>query len=86
MASSGCSSGCTTGPHRFWGDCVRSKDILIADVTARKFNHGINRQLKDYSAAREAGLQPETVFKKDVDAAWRKTEALGVPFRADEVA
>ena len=81
-----CSSGCTTGPHRSWGECVRSKDITVADVTARKHNHGINKQLKNYVAAREAGLQPETVFKKDVDAAWRKTEALGVPFRADEVA
>lgn len=40
-------------------------------------------EINAYVRAREAGLQPATVFKKDVDAAWRKTEKTGTPFRAD---
>jgi hypothetical protein len=47
-------------------------------------NKAQNSQIKNYVKAREAGLQPKTVFKHDVDAAWRSTEATGVPFRADQ--
>jgi hypothetical protein len=39
--------------------------------------------LNNYVKAREAGLQPASVFKKDVDAAWKATEATGTPYRAD---
>lgn len=56
----------------------------MADVTAHKFNQSQNTQIKQYVRAREAGLQPATVFKKDVDAAWKATEKTGTPFRADK--
>jgi hypothetical protein len=57
--------------------------LQIADVGAHLFNQSRNREVKNYVKAREAGLQPQTFFKKDVDAAWRTTEATGTPFRAD---
>lgn len=63
---------------------MRSKSLQIADVTAHKFNQGRSKELDNYRAAREAGLQPETVFKKDVDAAWKATDATGTPYRADQ--
>jgi len=62
---------------------VRSKHLEIPDVTAREHNQGINGQLNEYVKAREAGLQPQTWFTRDVKAAWKATDAMGVPFRAD---
>jgi hypothetical protein len=58
--------------------------MYVAPVDAHMQNKAQNSQIKNYVKAREAGLQPRTVFKHDVDAAWRATEATGVPFRADQ--
>lgn len=79
-----CSSGCATQNHSSWGECVRSKGLEVADVAAHKFNQFRNRELDNYVNARKAGLQPETVFKKDVDQAWKITDKTGTPYRADK--
>lgn len=80
-----CSSTCPApGTHESYGACLRAKRLQVADVTAHKFNSGIQGQLNEYAKAREAGLQPQTVFKKDVEAAWKATDATGIPFRADQ--
>lgn len=63
---------------------MRAKRLTIADPTAHKFNQGRYREVDAYVDARKAGLQPETVFKKDVDFAWRETERTGKPYRADK--
>jgi hypothetical protein len=78
-----CSSNCRTKNHETWGECVRSKGLQIADVGAHLFNQSRSNEINQYVKAREAGLQPESVFKKDVDAAWKTTEATGTPYRAD---
>jgi hypothetical protein len=80
-----CSSGCPTpGAHASWGECLRSKSLQVADVTAHQFNTGQHRQIKEYVRAREAGIQPDSVFKRDVDKAVRITEKTGTPYRADK--
>lgn len=79
-----CSSGCPTQDHASFGECLRSKKLQIADPTAYAFHQHRNSEVKEYVRAREAGLQPKTFFKKDVDAAWKKTEATGIPYRADQ--
>ena len=80
-----CSSSCPNpGTHQTFGECLRAKRIQIEGVDAHKYNAGIRRQLDEYARARYAGLQPKTVFKKDVEAAWKATEATGVPYRADQ--
>jgi hypothetical protein len=56
----------------------------VADVQAHKFNQHRTGEINSYVRAREAGLQPATVFKKDVENAWRITEKTGTPFRADK--
>lgn len=80
-----CSTGCPNpGSHQTWGQCVRAKDLEIENPEARKFNTGIYAQQDAYREARNAGLQPKTVWKKDVDQAWRITEKTGTPYRADQ--
>lgn len=79
-----CSSSCPTQDHTGYGACLRAKNLQVADVAAHKFHQHRNAEVKEYVSAREAGLQPKTFFKKDVDAAWRITEKTGTPFRADQ--
>lgn len=62
---------------------MRAKNLQVADATAHKFHQHRNGELNAYVKAREAGLQPQTIFKKDVDAAWKATDKTGVAFRAD---
>jgi hypothetical protein len=79
-----CSKGCPTpGKHKTWGECLRSKGVQVADVQAHKQNQSVNRELNDYRAAREAGLQPAATTAKAVRQAWTATDATGTPFRAD---
>lgn len=78
-----CSSSCPTRNHASFGECLRAKRLTVADPAAHKFNQNQIRQMDAYVDARKAGLQPETVFKKDVDFAWRETERTGKPYRAD---
>lgn len=79
-----CSSGCPTpGQHKTFGQCVRAKSLEIADPEAHKFHQHRNGELNEYVNARKAGLQPKTIFKNDVDTAWRITEKTGTPYRAD---
>lgn len=79
-----CTSGCPTpGAHASWGECARSKHVQIEGVQAHQYNVGMRKQAEEYVKARAAGLQPATVFKKDVDKAWRLTDKTGAPFRAD---
>lgn len=79
-----CSSGCPTpGAHRSYGECMRSKGLQVAGVEAHAVNQNTNRELNEYVRAREAGLQPDGTRKHQVDAAWKLTDALGTPYRAD---
>lgn len=80
-----CSSSCTApGTHSTYGECLRGKRLHVAPVDAHMQNKSQNSQIKNYVKAREAGLQPKTVFKADVDHAWKQTERTGTPFRADQ--
>lgn len=79
-----CSSTCPSQDHESYGACLRSKRLTVSDPTAHKHNQNVYAQCDAYVDARRAGLQPETVFKKDVDFAWRQTERTGKPYRADK--
>lgn len=78
-----CSTGCSTGPHATYGECLRAKGIQVADVKAHQFNTNRDSEINNYIDARKSGMQPETIFKKDVDFARDYTERTGTPYRAD---
>ena len=78
-----CSTGCPTKDHATFGECLRAKNLQIGDPTAHKFNTSQIKQIDNYIDARKSGMQPASVFKKDVDHARAMTEATGVPYRAD---
>ena len=79
-----CSSTCRTKNCESYGACLRAKSLQVADVGAHIFHKRQNSEIDAYVDARKAGIQPKTVWKKDVEAAWKATDATGVPFRADQ--
>lgn len=79
-----CSSGCPSQDHETYGACLRAKRLEVSDPEAHRRNQSMHRALDDYVDARRSGIQPATVFPKDVALAREVTEKTGVPFRADE--
>ena len=81
-----CSSGCRTpGTHATYGACLRAKQLQIEGVEAHDYNRRVRSQQNEYAKARMAGLQPDGLGKTDVDEAYRLTEQIGVPYRADDL-
>jgi len=78
-----CSTGCRTKDHESFGACLRAKNLEVQPVEAHKFNRSQEQEIKEYGKARRAGIQPASLSKADVDVAWKLTDKLGVPFRAD---
>jgi hypothetical protein len=62
---------------------LRAKNLEVQPVEAHKFNRAQEHEIKEYGKARRAGIQPASLSKADVDIAWKMTDKLGVPFRAD---
>jgi hypothetical protein len=78
-----CSTGCPTQNHTTFGECLRAKNLQVADVAAHKFNTNQIKEINNYVDARKSGMQPASVSKKDVDFARAATDKTGVPYRAD---
>lgn len=79
-----CSSGCPSQDHTSYADCLRSKRLKISSADAHKENHASYKMVDEYVDARREGMQPQTVFAKDVAYARKMTDKTGVPYRADE--
>lgn len=79
-----CSTGCPTKDHINYGDCLRSKRLEVSDPEAHRRNKSMYAAVDNYVDARYSGMQPATVFPKDVAFARAETERTGVPFRADK--
>lgn len=63
---------------------MRAKNVQVEGVEAHRYNSAQRSSLEAYRSAREAGLQPQTTRKADVEKAWRLTDKTGTPFRADK--
>lgn len=73
MTSPNCSSGCKTGPHSTYGECIRSKGLKIAysgigggDATVQK---RWDAELDSYRSAVAQGIEPESTNTRDIRAA-----------------
>lgn len=84
-----CSTGCTVGTCRSYGECLRSKGARVAycdssnlrDATReRKWNKELDRARNLMSQ----GIRPDNTFGAALDRAERVSDATGVPYRAGE--
>lgn len=78
-----CSSGCASGPHATYGACLRAKGLQVAGVEAHAHSVKQDHMIRDYVDARNSGMQPETLYPRDVAFARKYTDRFGVPYRAD---
>lgn len=82
-----CSTGCITGGHNSFGECLREKKMRIGwcnsaagiDLSREK---RWQSDLDAYASARRQGVQPETTWRRDVDAAMQWSEKNGAAFVA----
>lgn len=89
MSSPNCSSGCKTGGHATYGECLRSKGLRIAysnsaksggDATAQK---KWDAELDSYRSAVNQGMEPESTRTKDIQAAVKWSDKHGLAYSAE---
>lgn len=76
-----CTSSCRTQDHASWGECVRSKNLRIAEVDTSQQKKA-DRSLDKYAEARKAGIQPESTKPAHVERAVRISEKTGKAYQA----
>lgn len=84
---SNCSVNCPTQDHATYGECLRAKNLRVGWAASHK---GIDRtkekrwerNLEDYRAAREQGIQPSSTSPAAVKAAVAASDATGKAFTA----
>lgn len=79
-----CASSCKTQDHQTYGECMRAKNLRVADVGYTHLNKKHTRELSSYEKARKEGIQPQSTRQKDIDLAVRQSDKTGTAYRADE--
>jgi len=82
-----CSTGCSTGPHATYGECLRAKNMRTAymqewkgkDATRQK---RADKNLDAYESARRQGIQPKSTRPADVQRAIQISDKMGTAFQA----
>lgn len=60
-----CRTGCPTRDHASWGECARSMNLQIGDLTGVGQRITTDRRLGAYADARRQGLQPPSTKLAD---------------------
>jgi hypothetical protein len=82
MDFSNCSSGCRTGGHANWGECIRAKGTRVGwaaeaagrDLTAEKKHFS---RLEEYKAARRQGIRPDSTALPAIRRAVKASNETG---------
>jgi hypothetical protein len=78
-----CSSGCLTGGHKTWGECVRGKALqLTPNLSETNVQKAWDRELDSYESARAQGVEPRGTKQHHIDEAMKISDATGVAFEA----
>lgn len=68
-----CRTGCKTGGHRSWGECARAARISVWGPNHETYVYG-DRETEFFDQAIADGLEPEGIYREDVEKAYRKKE------------
>lgn len=79
-----CSTSCRTKDHRTFGECMRSKNVKVADVNYTVAAKKHSKELGAYESARKQGIQPKSTRQRDIDRAVQTSDKTGTAYRADE--
>jgi hypothetical protein len=72
-----CTSTCSTGDHRSYGECLRAKRLQLSphvNDAYRGKQKQWDKDLDHYESAVRQGLQPEGTQRHQVDAALKEAE------------
>lgn len=80
-----CTSGCMTGGHKTWGECLRAKGLQVSP--AINDNYGTtqkawDKELDSYESARRQGVEPRGTKQHLIDQAMETSQATGVAYQA----
>lgn len=74
-----CRSGCRTKDHQSWGACLKAANVKAQWLGGTGMSYGDEKAFyqidTDYRAALDAGVDPGSFERKDVDAALRAADA-----------
>ena len=77
-----CTSGCETGGHKSWGECLRSKGVGIQpNLMFTGVQKQWDRELDSYRSAVRQGVQPNGTKQHQIDAAMKASEVSGVAYQ-----
>lgn len=78
-----CTSGCPSGGHANWGECMRSKALQLApNLSDTQTQKQWDRELDSYESARRQGVEPRGTKQHLIDEAMRTSDATGVAYQA----
>jgi hypothetical protein len=78
-----CSTGCLTGGHKTWGECVRGKALKVApNLSDTGTQKRWDKELDNYEAARKQGVEPRGTSQHLIDQAMKTSDATGVAYKA----
>jgi hypothetical protein len=76
-----CRSGCKTQDHATWGECARAANISAQWLGGTGPSYSDEKAFwsidRDYRAALDAGVEPKSFDRKDVDSALRQANEKG---------
>lgn len=80
-----CTSGCKTGGHKSWGECLRAKGLQISPAINDNYSTrqtALDKELDGYESARRQGVSPDGTSQKDVHEAMKVSDATGVAYQS----
>jgi hypothetical protein len=84
MTGENCTSGCRTKDHATWGECMRSKRMLVGAMDPGHVKKW-DGELYDYRDLRAQGIQPAGTTRMHIEAAKEISDNMGRPYNADEL-
>ena len=77
-----CTSGCPTGGHKSWGECLRAKALNVKpNLMFGEAQKKWDRELDSYRSAVRQGVQPEGTKQHQIDAAMKVSDSTGVAYQ-----
>ena len=80
-----CTSGCMTGGHKTWGECLRAKGLQVSPAVNGEYGakqKAWDKELSSYESAVRQGVQPRGTKQKLIDEAMATSQETGVAYQA----
>jgi len=77
-----CTSGCPTGGHKSWGECLRAKGLQVQpNIMGASAQKAWDRELNSFESATRQGVMPEGTKQHQIDAAMKVSDSTGVAYK-----